>query len=266
MGRRAHLMEMGRAIVLKRGITSCIEMLRGEVRSLVGTRKERLKILNDQRVEHHDVFFRVDIVPDVYQGVVTITQSYGIGSLGANSVLLGWLSKRERVDTYFKMLNDLSGLEKSLVLMNYDENRRFGRRKNIHIWWGGLQANGGLMLLLAYLTISYHRWQQAKVTLLTVVDNEEAKRQAEEKLARLFASARFDARAKVILRESRSIRTLMSENSGGADLVILGLRLPKETENVETVFDHYNHLLEVLPTSLVHSAGTFNASPVLFDD
>ena len=59
----------------------------------------------------------------------------------------------------------------------------------------------------------------------------------------------------------------MSENSGGADLVILGLRLPKETENVETVFDYYNHLLEVLPTTiLVHSAGTFNASPVLFDD
>jgi len=267
LGRRVHLMEMGRAIVQERGITSYIEMLQGEVRDLAETRKARLAILNDHRVEHHDVFFRVDIVPDVYQGVVTITQSYGIGSLGANSVLLGWLSKEQRVQTYFKMLRDLSGLEKSLLLVNYDENRRFGRRKNIHIWWGGLQANGGLMLLLAYLTISYHRWNQAKVTLLTVVDNLAAKEQAEQRLTRLFESARLDASARIILREGQSIRSLMCENSSGADLAILGLRLPEDGDDVQTVFEHYNHLLEVLPTTiLVHSAGTFDASPVLFDD
>jgi amino acid transporter len=266
LGRRSHLLDMGMTIVQERGITSYIEMLQGEVSTLVDTRKERLQILNDQRGEHQNVFFRVDIVPDVYQGVVTITQSYGIGSLGANSVMLGWLSKVERAEGYFKMLRDLSGLEKSLLVMNYDENRRFGRRKNIHIWWGGLQANGGLMLLLAYLTISYHRWNQAKVTILTVVDSEETRVQAVERLNLLFESARLDASAQVILREGRSIRTLMSEHSGAADLAVLGLRLPDEDEDLERVFEHYNHLLEVLPTTiLVHSAGSFDASPVLFD-
>lgn len=267
LGRRAHLMEMGRAIVQERGITSYIEMLQGEVANLVETRKERLALLNDRRSEHQGVFFRVDIVPDVYQGLVTVTQSYGIGSLGANSVLLGWLSKSARVDAYFQMLRDLSGLEKSLLLMNYDENRRFGHRKDIHIWWGGLQANGGLMLLLAYLTISYHRWRQARVTILTVVDSEQAKEQAEQRLTGLFSSARLEACPKVILREGKSIRSLMSEHSGGADLAILGLRLPDEGEDVQTVFDHYNHLLAVLPTTLlVHSAGNFDVSPVLFDE
>ena len=257
---------MGRTIVQERGITSYIEMLQGEVSALVETRKERLEILNSQRGEHQNVFFRVDIVPDVYQGVVTITQSYGIGTLGANSVMIGWLSKVERAEGYFKMLRDLSGLEKSLLVMNYDENRRFGRRKNIHIWWGGLQANGGLMLLLAYLTISYHRWNQAKVTILTVVDTDEDHAQANERLNLLFESARLDASAQVILREGQSIRSLMSEHSGAADLAILGLRLPHENEDLETVFEHYNHLLEVLPTTiLVHSAGSFDASPVLFD-
>ena len=267
IGRRDHLMEMGRAIVQERGITSYIEMLQGEVSELVETRKERLMRLHEHRGVHPDVFFRVDIVPDVHPGVVTITQSYGIGRLGANSVLLGWLSKAERVHSYFKMLKDLAGLEKSLILMRYDENVRFGHRKNIHVWWGGLQANGGLMLLLAYLIISYNRWNQAQVTILTAVDSEAAKRQAEERLSALFRSARLNARAKVILRSGQSIRTLMSEQSGGADLAILGLRLPDTDDELEQIYDHYNHLLEVLPTTiLVHSAGNFNASPVLFDD
>ena len=38
----------------------------------------------------------------------------------------------------------------------------------------------------------------------------------------------------------------MSEYSGGADLAILGLRLSDAAEDLVTVFEHYNHLLEVL--------------------
>ena len=258
---------MGKAIVQDRGITSYVEMLDGDVSELLAERQRRVTALDEQRAEHQNLFFRVDIVPELYQGVVTITQSYGIGRLGANSVLLGWLSKEERAIRYFKMLHDLSDLQKSLFIMKYDEHRRFGRRKNIHIWWGGLNTNGGMMLLLAYLTISNYRWNRAKVTLVTVVESDDLKTLAEQRLAQLFESARFEASTKVIVREGRGIRTLMSEHSGGADLVFLGLRLPTADEDPVEVFQHYDHLLEVLPTTiLVHSAGNFDASTVLFDE
>ena len=105
------------------------------------------------------------------------------------------------------------------------------------------------------------------MTLVTVVESEDLKTLAEQRLAQLFESARFEASTKVIVREGRGIRTLMSEHSGGADLVFLGLRLPTAEEDPVEVFQHYDHLLEVLPTTiLVHSAGNFDASTVLFDE
>ena len=58
----------------------------------------------------------------------------------------------------------------------------------------------------------------------------------------------------------------MARESAEADLAILGLRLPDSGESSGQLFDHYNRLLAVLPTTvLVHSGGAFKAAPVLFD-
>ena len=102
--RRRYLVEMGATIVQERGITSYIEMLSGDVSALAANRKSRVRELEAFSSAYPNVFFRVDVVPDVYRGVATVTQSYGIGSLEANTVMLGWPKKRERADAYFGML------------------------------------------------------------------------------------------------------------------------------------------------------------------
>ena len=38
-----------------------------------------------------------------------------------------------------------------MLIVRDDEERGYGDRKLIDLWWGGLQANGALMLILAYL-------------------------------------------------------------------------------------------------------------------
>jgi len=265
--RRRYLLEMGAAVVQARGITSYVHMLEGEVRDLASQR-EALRQKGDYlSPEFPSVFFRVDIVPDVYRGIVTITQSYGIGNLEANTVMLGWLKKRERAPMYFQMLNELTLLDNSLVLVDHDELRAFGGHGRIHVWWGGLQGNGGMMLLLAYLIRSSARWQRAQVTTLTVIDHESDRARATQGLQRLFDSARLEAEARVILRDDRSINDIMAAESGDADLTLIGLRLPQSAEEAEGLYDHYSRLLTNLPsTMLVHSAGSVNLSPVLFDD
>ncbi len=264
--RRRYLLEMGASVVQERGITSYIEMLNGEVNELAPIRKEKAKDLVELSGDYPNVFFRVDIVPDVYRGVVTTTQSYGIGSLEANTVMLGWPNKSERAAAYFQMLKELVQLENTVMAVNYDERRRFGRRREIHIWWGGFQANGGMMLLITYLIRAHHRWQNATVKVLTVVGSEEDRVLALAGLGRVLKSARLEAEPVVILRQGEAIEELMSNYSRRADLAILGLRLPENEMDSVSLFDHYNSLLSNLPTTvLVHSGGAFNAAPVLFD-
>ncbi|MEZ4465864.1 MAG: Na-K-Cl cotransporter [bacterium] len=198
--RRRYLLDLGAAMVQERGIVSYFQLLRGEVQDLADRRIVAGRRLDAISEDFPNVFFRADIVPDVYAGAVTVTQSYGIGNLEANSVMLGWLHKRDRAPAYFRMLADLSRLHNSLFLVRYDPVRSYGGRHTIHVWWGGLEANGAMMLLLAYLLTSDGAWRNARVTALTVVDGEEDAARAEAGLRRIFEAARLEAEPQVILR------------------------------------------------------------------
>lgn len=300
--RRRHLLDLGASMVQERGIVSYIQLLRGRVRDHAQRRPTVQGELDAFSEDYPNVFFRTDIVSDVYQGAVTVTQSYGIGALEANSVMLGWLHKKERAAPYFAMLRDLNHLHNSLFLVRQAPKLGFGRRREIHIWWGGLEANGAMMLLLAYLITSDNAWRQAKVTCLTVVDSEADRAKANQGLVRVILGARLVAEPRVLLRDGRQIADIMRTESGSADLAIIGLRLPTEVDEeplpeeegdisvsgqfhqpeaptptaameaearlrAESLFEHYNNLLADLPTTiLVHSALDFEGAPVLFDE
>ncbi|MCA9543188.1 MAG: hypothetical protein KC613_02330 [Myxococcales bacterium] len=266
--RRRYLLDLGSAVVQDRGIVSYMQLVRGSVAEHAAERRDLSSRLDELTEHYPNTFFRVDVVPDVYEGVVTIAQSYGIGNLEANTVMLGWLSKRERAPGYFRMLDDLSLLQNSLLLLRFDPKRGFGLQREIHVWWGGLQANGAMMLLVAWLISSHDRWRGANVTCVTVVDDESQAQKAKAGMKRVFESARLKAKAKVLLRRPhQTIDEMMAEESGEADLVMLGLRLPGAEDDVEAVFDQYDARLEKLGTVLlVHSAMDFQGSPVLFDE
>ena len=87
--RRRYLLDLGASVIQDRGIVSYIHMLEGEVAPLATERRKSAERLDRLAEDYPTVFFRADIVPEVYRGVTTVTQSYGIGSLEANTVMLG---------------------------------------------------------------------------------------------------------------------------------------------------------------------------------
>ncbi len=265
--KRPHLLELGSAIVQDQGIVTYFHLLRGTVDEHAETRRQLLDETNQRVTESNpNVFVRVDVVDDIYRGTVHVAQSYGMGNFEANTVLLGWQHKAERVQAYVEMLHDLAVLDRSLLLLRHRPERGFGERRRIHIWWGGLHGNGGLMLLLAYLITAHERWRDAEVTILTVVNEEEEKTEAERALRSVLERARLTAIPRVLLRQARSVGDIMADESKHVDLAIIGIRLPERGEAAEPFFERMNALLEHLPTTvLVHSARGFQGEPVLFD-
>ena len=154
-----------------------------------------------------------------------------------------------------------------MFLVRFDEERAFGERREIHIWWGGLQGNGALMLLLPLLLKMNYAWRQARVTVLTVVERESQVASVEATLTDVLDAARLEATPRILVKDQRALTTVMREESGSADLAILGLRLPDaEAQAIEAFFDRVNALLTHLPTTiLVRSAQNFEGTPVLFD-
>jgi len=266
--KRHYLLTLGSSIVQERGIVTFVHLLTGNIQQLAPEWRTAKREL-DQRIHERfpNVFGKVEVVADKYRGSVAVAQAYGIGKIEANTVMLGWLHREEPRERYVEMLRDLVSLDRSLLIVHYNRQRKFGKHRKIHIWWGGLQGNGGLMLLTAYLITAHHLWRNAEVTIRTVVDTEGQRSTAEAGIREVIASARVVAEPVVSLRNDRPIAEIMHEQSQSADLAIAGLRLPAPGTDVDHFFERMGVILSGMPsTILVHSARNFESEPVLFDD
>lgn len=266
--KRPYLLELGSVIVQDRGIVTFVEMLTGDIAELAPEWRRMRREL-DERIHERspNVFGRVEVVTDKYRGAVSIVQAYGIGHLEANTVMMGWPNKSDNMPQYVGMMRDMVTLDRSLLIVNYDARRKLGKQRRIDIWWGGLQGNGGLMLLMAYLITAHHQWRDAEVTVRTIVENEHQLETAQANIEQILRGARVAARPVVILRQARKISDIMHEQSKDADLAIAGLRIPSDDADAERFYERMNTLLDGMPTTiLVHSARNFESEPVLFDE
>ncbi|MCA9618487.1 MAG: hypothetical protein KC731_05690, partial [Myxococcales bacterium] len=263
--KRPWLLQLGSIVVQDRGIVTFIELMTGDIEALAPSwRKERRAL--DERIHDQfpNVFARLEVVTDKYRGAVSIVQAYGIGHLEANTVMLGWPNKPDNLVDYVKMLRDMAALDRSLLIVNYNSRRKLGRKRRIDVWWGGLQGNGGLMLLMAYLITAHHEWSTASVRIRTIVENEDQRRVAIGNIAQVLKGARVPAEPVVLLREGRTIPEIMHAESEGADLAIAGLRMPRDDGDALAFYERMNLLLDDMPTTiLVHSARNFESEPVL---
>ncbi len=264
---RPWLLALGSALVQDRGIVTYFRLLKGSVRDRAAERKELEESLEARLADRlPNVFYRVDVVDRIYDGIVNVAQSYGVGSFQANSVMLGWTRTPGRQAEYLAMLRDMSRLDKSLFLVHWNAEDGVGDREHIHIWWGGMQGNGGLMLLIGHLLQAHDKWRQAQVTVITVVEDDVQQRAAENHMIDVLATARVKADVRVLLREGRSIPAIMTEQSAEADLTILGIGLPDEdADDVPAFFERIEAMLSNLGTTLlVRSARDFEGEPLLF--
>ncbi|MFH0777522.1 MAG: Na-K-Cl cotransporter [Candidatus Eisenbacteria bacterium] len=206
-------------------------------------------------------FAEVDVVGDVVEGIVDVAQANGMAGIESNTVLLGWAKEKERLAEFLRAMRRLERVNKSFLIGRIQTCApclREGVRRTVHVWWGGLQRNGDLMLLLAFLLTRNADWRGAKVQVISVASNEMAKAQTENYLKKLIAQIRIRAEARVVLKpKGMSVQELICEESSSADVVFMGLATPAAGEE-EAYAERLASLSEGLPTVFfVKNASTF---------
>jgi hypothetical protein len=155
-------------------------------------------------------------------------------------------------------LRAMSYAGKNTIITRLNWAHEPGREKRIDIWWGGLQNNGDLMLLLAYLLRLNPGWREAKIRVRTVARDEEERQLQIDGLAKLLPETRIGAESEVILKpEGQTITEVLHRSSAEADVVFLGLQEP-EPGGEAAYADRIIELAEGLNTCIfVRSAGEF---------
>ena len=89
-------------------------------------RKTRCTFDEQMAIRFPRVFYRVEITEQIYRGALAAAQSYGVGGFAANSVMLGWPTKPGRQIPFIELLEDLIALDRSIMLVRYDDERALG--------------------------------------------------------------------------------------------------------------------------------------------
>ncbi len=202
----------------------------------------RWEIDRTLREERLAAFGEVNVVESVQRGLFAVAQANGMAGIASNTLMLGWPQEPERLAAWLRVAQHLEPMHKSLVIGRADPDWTLASEEpEVHIWWGGLERNGDLMLLLAYLLTRNPEWRRARIRVLSVASNEMMQQATTRTLAALLPEIRIDAEVEVIPKsEAGSIAELIQERSRSADVVFLGLALPPEGQEqsyAERVYD-----------------------------
>ena len=260
--KRWSLVRLADALTHNRGLITVSSVLPSGSRDMAQQEELELKIRDYLEGRDVQALVRVITAPDPFEGAERLVETYGLGPLVPNTVLLGDSEESAHRDRYCQMLATLYQAKRSIIVLRENEERQFGRRRRMDVWWGGMQANGSLMLLLAYLLRTDRSWRNAKIHLKLIVPNAAAADAARENLKELVQKLRMEVTCDVIVADGRSFEQLLHEVSADADLIFLGLAKPRE--NYGQYYETLQARTQGLPTTVfVLAAPDFGFEEIL---
>ena len=248
--KRWHLIELANTFTQKKGIMTVASVIpEGSMnhQQIFNMRQHIKEFLKKQNIEG---LVKVISAPNPYEGVSRIVESYGLGSLQPNTVIIGATEKKDDKVDYCQMINRFYDLRKNILIVHKGkEEVTFGTKKRIDVWWGGLKGNGGLMMILAYLMSHSIDWRQSIVHLKMVVEDQKAIDSTRENLESLIEEIRIHAEIDIIAKDGRSFDEILQKSSQNADLIFMGMATPND-EFIQ-YFEKVQERVNDLPTTVL---------------
>lgn len=187
---------------------------------------------------------RVEEADTPFEGMQRLVSTYGFGPLVPNTILVGATEQPGHVSEYCRSLTMMH-----VVILRHDDERGFGERRIIDVWWGGLQKNGGLMMLMGYLLRTSIPWRRATLRVKLMVPDQRAAEATRVNLNAIMEELRVGAEAHVLVGEQPRFAEVLRESSADADLVLIGLAEPGQVDDLEAYYQRLQEMTDELPST-----------------
>jgi solute carrier family 12 sodium/potassium/chloride transporter 2 len=246
---RWHLVELARALTHNRALMTVATVLRTGARDIEGQAKLERTIGDYLARRGVQTLVRVVEAPGPFEGAERLATTYGLGPLVPNTVILGDSEQPQHRDEYCRTIATFHRARQNVIVLRHNEDRDFGDRQRIDVWWGGLQKNGGLMMILAYLLRTSIDWRQARVRVRLVVPDPDGAARAQKNLESIISGLRIGAQAEVLVGSRSDFPDVLRRSSADADLIFLGLADPAKVPDFTGYYERLQEYTEGLPTS-----------------
>jgi hypothetical protein len=156
---------------------------------------------------------------------------------------MGWAHQNTDAVRFGKLIKHIIDLDLNILLMDYDQQLGFGKRKTIDIWWRGSGNNGNLAInLVKFLWLS-NEWKDSKTRLMIENPVNDERENIYAFATEVLDNLRVNAQIVIINNEieQRPFYDIIRAESGESDIVFLGL--PEIEDGEESEFIENTHAL-----------------------
>ncbi len=269
--RRERLLRVASWVTGGSGILTAVQLIEGDgaspsvKKSAAAAEAELRQELDDQAV---DAFPLVVAAPDLRMGATTLLQSWGVGPIRSNTVLLNWYDSQASSEQptlslwYARLLQRAARLGQHVVVLDADEadwetlRAAPSEGRRIDVWWFDGDSSR-LALLFAYLMTRTDDWFDTNIQVVAPSPADTAQK-TEASLRRRLEELRIDAAVRIVAAEEGPA---MYRQSADADFVLLPLRL----EGMHTLHPSggpVHELFDTLPVvAMVAASGDVKLTP-----
>lgn len=247
------------------GTATVVKLVIGQLtESKIDIEQQRLQIKDKIMKAKLTAFSEVVVVPEFESGAIVVAQSNGVIGIKANTVMFGWSKKQETLISQQRIIRAVSQANKSTILARINWPASSEKKKSIDLWWGGQQRNGDLMLLLSHLLVMNKEWENASITIRSIVNTDEEQEKMLNSILPLIPQARIHAQVEVIVKDpNETVLHVIHRLSKNSNIVFFGLKITQPGEEKEYV-EFLEKLIAPLHTTLlVNNPGLDESTPIL---
>nr|WP_321400855.1 amino acid permease [uncultured Desulfobacter sp.] len=228
------LLDFSSLIEGKSGITTAVRILQARgyraVKLKADAEKDLARMISEQESSAFSLVFSTEYAAN---GLSALCQSFGVGPVRANTVLMSWNEQYVKADNpvqfsnYQELIRLVAQAGCNTIFLDRKNlspaSESSGKDKTIDVWWQD-DDTSRLMLLLAYLITRAPNWGGTRIRLLACYLDRDNK-QIMQMLADTLDEFRIQAEPKIILGINEQV---FLKTSGQADLVFIPVSLKKD--------------------------------------
>jgi amino acid transporter len=231
--RRGQLLQFSIWLDSGGGFTSAVQIIVDpSPGALIGRKDAESALKKEISPYSPDIFPLVLVTTELSAGFSHLVQTYGIGPLRTNTVLLHWLDHGQDgflgsgEKMYGRNLKAAFRAGCNILILNADDKLWLqladepASARRIDVWWWG-GATSRLNLLLAYLITRNDAWTGCTIRVLAVAPKKDPEKFLAS-LTAMLADVRIDAEPELV---HKPVSELIAERSKDASLVFLPFQL-----------------------------------------